>query len=52
MKTGSARFLAGFPQREISSIILVEEGIFFVFFFTAIVSMGKAHFNQIDASGA
>ena len=22
------------------------------FFFTAIVSMGKAHFNQIDASGA
>ena len=25
---------------------------FFCFFFTAIVSMGKAHFNQIDASGA
>lgn len=50
MKTGSAHFLAGFPQREISRIILVKEGIFF--FFTAIVSMGKAQFNQIDASRA
>ena len=44
MKTGSTHFLAGFPPQQISRIILAKGGFFF---FTAILSTWKTHFNYL-----